>query len=292
MRKYVTKILSVLVVLVVFGMSFFLGMERDITKYATGILADTKMEDDNPCTSGEGTMYYLNGSYNVRTGPGSGYDKVTTYSKCTQVTVYCESDGWGKVSKVADMWISMSGLQTSKPSKCNAKTTKTKDKTPISYTLSSPEYIYAPGMDQMYSNKQGQIKYKLTNVKNLANDDDDLIQIFVYSGSCSWGKCPDVTDKFTIEKDYSNGEGYILLTQNDPEMNGQTYLVTVIVGEQYSQGWTTTANVKYSEFDIVGKYYDFSIIQEESGVTTEFEGNPSSEKNEFDVKITDLVNAS
>ena len=290
MRKYVTKLLCVLAVVLVFGMSFFLGMEKDLTKLAVGTIADNKLDDNDPCTSGKGTQYYVTANINIRQSWSQNSKDVGDLKKCEIVTVYCANNGWGKISKVGNFWASANYLSPSKPQGCrNTKTTQTKNITPISYKISNPIYTPAPGMDQMYSNKRGEIKYELTNVKNLANDDDHLIRIAVFQGR--WPNSKDITDKFVVETDYSDGKGYIKLTQNDPNMPADTFYTTIYVGDQYSEGWNTTSNVKYSEFTIVGKYYDFSIIQEESGPISNHKGNPASEKNEFIVKITDLVDA-
>ena len=155
MRKYVTKILCVLAVVLVFGMSFFLGVEKDITKLTTGMIAQNKLDDANPCTSGNGTEYYVNGwGVNVRASWSQYSDWKGSLNRCTKVTVYCENNGWAKISKVADLWVAGNYLQTNKPNGCknnDVKTTATKDYTPISYNISNPKYTYAEGMDKMYS---------------------------------------------------------------------------------------------------------------------------------------------
>ena len=161
MRKYVTKILCVLAIVLVFGVSFFAGMEKDITKLAAGIIADSKLDDSNPCTSGNGTEYYVTtNDLNIRESWSQNSAWKGKLNKCTKVMVYCENNGWSKISKVANLWESSSYLNTKKPQGCrnwDVKTTATKDLTPITYNLSNPTYTYAEGMDKMYSNKPGKI---------------------------------------------------------------------------------------------------------------------------------------
>ena len=164
MRKYIKRILCALVIVAVFSVSFFLGMEKDITKISQGIIADSKLAD--PCKSGSGTLYYVNAdSLNIRTGPGTWYQWKGSYPRCTQVRVYCSNGSWGKISKVADLWMSKNYLQTSKPRWCDNKTTKTADFTKITFDIQGPNYTKAPGMDQMYSNKKGTIVMNFTDLK-------------------------------------------------------------------------------------------------------------------------------
>ena len=299
MKKYTKRILCALLVVLVFSMSLFLGMNTDLTKVSQGVIAKNLMKEKDSCTSGDGETFYVNAwsGLKMRKGPGTSYDSLGSISRCTQVTVYCPSGtGWAKISKVADVWVSESYLQETVPRYCSANaTTATKNVTPISFTLSSPKYTYAPEMDKMYSNKTGKITYTLTNIKNLANDDVDLIHVNIYSGSCSKTTdkdCVSANNLFDIDVEYSNGKATVEITQNDPEMEAKNYTVIIIIGDQVVEsGNNKTTNVKTSQFTIVDKYYDFSIIQEKSGPTTEFVGNPASEKNEFEVKITELVDA-
>ena len=280
MRKYIKRILCALVIVAVFSVSFFLGMEKDITKISQGIIADGKLAD--PCKTGSGTLYYVNAdSLNIRTGPGTGYWRVGSYGRCTQVRVYCSSGTWGKISKVADLWMSKNYLQTSKPRWCGNTTTKTADFTKITFDIQGPNYTKAPGMDQMYSNKKGTIVMNLNNIRNLASDDGRLIKVYIYQNN------QEVNGWFDIKKEYwGNGSGRITIVQKNMNMPGSKYSVKVVIGDQ-----ATNDNTRWRDFNIVGKYYDFHIIQEQSKVTTNFPNNPSSKKNEFDVKISNLVDA-
>ena len=201
MRKYLARIVSIIVIVIVFGVAFFIDAPRDVAKYTNSLLADNKMAGD--CYEGSGSTRYLVGGYNVRKGPGVGYTSLGVYQRCTMVKVYCTDNGWSKVSKTSEMWISNGGLSKNVPSGCsNTPTTTTKT---ITFTMGNPTYKYAAGMDQMYSNKAGTISFKLEDVTNLANDDDDLITVNVTKDGNN------KNSSFTITKSYSDGTATIKL---------------------------------------------------------------------------------
>ena len=44
---------------------------------------------------------------NVRRGPGASFDVVSTLKNGEKVTIYKEENGFGKISDVSDMWVSL-----------------------------------------------------------------------------------------------------------------------------------------------------------------------------------------
>lgn len=274
MRKYLSKIIPITVVAIVFSVAFFIDAPRDVAKYTNSLLAQNKMAGD--CYGGDGSTRYLNGNYNVRSSANSNSSAniLDTYEKCTVVKVYCTSGDWSKVSKTSNMWIYTGGLSKSLPSGCDTtyKTTTKK----ITFKLGKADYTYAAGMDQMYSNKAGTIEFALTEVKNLADDDDDLIKVTVKKGS------EDYTSSFTIRNTYSNGHGIVKLVQNNEWMPKGTYTVNVTIG-----GSSTATK----DFSIKGKYYDFKIDDDKSGVTTNYWGTPSNFPNEWKIETTGVTDA-
>ena len=272
MKRYLSKIIPIIVVAIVFSVAFFIDAPRDAAKYTNSLLAQNKMAGD--CYSGDGTTKYLNGSYNVRNSASYG-TILTTYSKCTIVKVYCTSGSWSKVSKTSEMWIWTDGLSSSVPSGCSGNTKETTTKK-ISFKLGNAKYTYASGMDKMYSNKAGTIKFALSDVTNLADDDDELISVKVEKDGTNY------TSSFNITNTYDDGSGTVKLVQNNSGMPSGSYTVYVTIG-----GSDTLSK----SFEITGKYYDFKIDDDKSGLTTNYPGTPSNRKNEWEIVTTGVTDA-
>lgn len=272
MRKYLPKIISIIVVIVVFSVAFFINAPTDIAKFTNRLIAENKMDGD--CTTGAGTTRYLTSGYNVRTGPDKSYESLGVYAKCTMVKTYCNDGDWYKVSKTSNMWIHKDGLSLSVPAGCSNTPGTTTEK--ITFSIDDPKYKYAAGMDQMYSNKSGTITFKLKNVENLADDDDNMIEVNVFrnGNNVNW--------QFNISKEYSGGTGTINLVQNDWWMDAGSYTVKIKIGG---------SDEKSKNFNLVGKYYDFKIEDDKSGLTTNYYNTPTNKENNWKIVTTGVTDS-
>ena len=67
-------------------------------------------------TGGITGVYYTTGGVNLRSGPGTSYDKVTTVSLGSEVQAAAKQDGWTFVSVDGKFgWINSDFLSTTRP---------------------------------------------------------------------------------------------------------------------------------------------------------------------------------
>lgn len=89
-----------------------------------GWVSATYLSETNPIVKPTKTMYVTaNSGLNVRSGAGTGYRVLKTLPKGTKVTVYDESNGWGRIGD--GQWCSMQYLSTTAPSTPAPVQTKT-----------------------------------------------------------------------------------------------------------------------------------------------------------------------
>lgn len=183
---------------------------------------------------GYAKAYKTNGNYNVRTGPGTEYSVVTTYNRGTNVTVYCETNGWARISSTQDRYISKDGLDL------------------LAVTVSAGNIVKTPAT--FYRNKSYSGSLSI-NVSNLPNDGASRLTFSIEKNGI------DKKDDFSnVTSSYSNGRGTFSFSRDNSSVFGTYDIVVRIDGSEKARKSFT---VEKDEFDFnVVKYTDKENIAE------------------------------
>lgn len=262
MKGYIKRIFIVILIIIVFVVSFNVKIDNSLGKTIRTIANSNKSADT--CTTGDGKVYYVKNSVTssltIRDTNSTSGKAIGSLTKCTEVVVYCTSGGWGKISKVSDKWVSMDYLSESRPTSCtNIPTTATD---PISfgnitriyipYGTSGTEGTEAEKAKQMYRNKPGTIEMILNSVKNMASDEQNKINVKITKSNV------DVTSNFDIVRSGIDTEKKQIIFNLKMKAN------TVYDEGQYTVTFSYAGATKSQTFDLVGKYYNFTISVEKT----------------------------
>lgn len=239
MKKYALKVISAFLIAgIIISLTGYFNNQMDNVVKTIAINNASNVSAGSCNASGTGTTYYTVGNYNVRTGAGTGYTIVDTLDKCTAVKVYCETNGWGKVSISSDKYIIMSGL--TKDSCSGAKQTAAES---ITFTASgltlSPSTIY-------YTN-DFTASMNLTGITNLPSNSTGKISVNVFDGAGN-----DVSSSFNISKNYNfDNKSMSITITNKGNVSPGTYTVKVVSPNKSA---TKTFTINKREF-----YFDMSL---------------------------------
>lgn len=273
MKRYFNKILPVMILLIVFVVAINTNIPNSIGSYVRTLANVGK--NAGSCDSGQGDTYYIKAdSLTIRSEATMDSTALGYLQKCTQVKVYCTTGSWGKISKTSEKWINTGKkyASTDLPPECGGEVTTTVPD-PISFTLGNPTYTYAPDMDKMYADRNGKVDFKVTKIKNVAVDEENLFSIKIKQGN------NDVTGNFNITKKLNGNELAITIEMVDAEENPfavGSYSV-VVSARNYSDT---------KDFKIVGKYYNFVGSYEK---ISNRKNNPTNKENKWQVYFNNLI---
>lgn len=254
MKGYIKRILTIVFIIGIFVMSFNIKLDNSLSKTFRTIANSNKSADT--CTTGNGKVYYVKPNvstylniYNTNSQSGT---RIGQLEKCTEVVVYCESNSWAKISKVSDKWVNLDYLSESQPAGCTNILTTTTD----AITFGSVTKVYSAygtsdnDVNQMYRDKPGSIIMTLNGITKMASDEQNKINVVITKNNT------DVTSSFEISRTgINNGQAAFTIRMK----SGLVY-----DEGQYNVKFSYANATKSSTFDLVGKYYDFSIDVEKT----------------------------
>ena len=164
MKKYAKKFLSAFLIAgILIALTGYFNEKMD-NVVRTIAINNTSDVTANSCTAGgTGTTYYVTASsLNVRTGAGTNNTSIGTLPHCTQVKVYCTTNGWGRIAISSDKYVSMDYLSTSG---CSNSTTT--EHPPISFKVGNLSINPNP----IYYTNDFTISFSITNIKNIGTDE-------------------------------------------------------------------------------------------------------------------------
>lgn len=238
MKKYAKKFLSAFLIAgILIALTGYFNEKMD-NVVRTIAINNTSDVTANSCTAGgTGTTYYVTASsLNVRTGAGTNNTSIGTLPHCTQVKVYCTTNGWGRIAISSDKYVSMDYLSTSG---CSNSTTT--EHPPISFKVGNLSINPNP----IYYTNDFTISFSITNIKNIGTDETGKIGIKVVNSNNQ-----DVSSSFNINKnyDFSNKSMSVSIT-NKGNVSPDNYVVKV-TGGTGATSKSFTVNKREFYFDL------------------------------------------
>lgn len=269
MKRYAYKLMATIAVIAAFVMLINSNINIDLEKGVRTLANSQKLA--STCTPGTPTTYYVTtDSTSIRSSAEeTSNNTIATVNKCTVVTVYCTTGTWARVSNSSSKYISISLINTTKPSGCSSTSTTTTN--PVTFTLGTPTLTPS----EIYIDRAGTVKIPVNSVTNLAAGEEYRFNVKITNPGGV-----DVTSKFNIQKGTLNGSSLdiSIIKKTGETFTYGTYTVTISAEK--------ASNAKTVTFTMVNKYYDFVLDMVE---TTDYKNTPTNKTNQWKIDIKDII---
>lgn len=272
MKKVIARIIPIFFFAAFFAVVVQMNIPYELKNQAR--LLTNKGKLSGTCYTGDGSLYYVNEDTTLYEGPSIRYKDIENVSGNSAVKAYCEENGFVKVSKTSDKWLSKNVLSPMTLADYNDFDGGFIEET-TDFLVSEPVINGEGGLESLYTNRLGSVFFSIYDIRNIAIDEAEALSISVYKNGS------EVTHQFDVNKGWFDGTSMdiTLGLKSEQGYTAGTYSVQV-----RAKGIT-----KMISFTMLGDYYHFDVDWQQISHNL---GNPANVENEWHMTLKDVFNIS